>query len=43
MFFFSGRPGSNGPDIWVSTRPSVFDVWGTPMNVAAVNTAFSDV
>jgi WD40 repeat protein len=43
MFFFSGRPGSNGPDIWVSTRPSVFDVWGTPMNVAAVNSAFSDV
>ncbi len=44
MYFISNRPGSTiGPDgnrtadIWVSTRPSTLDPWGTPENLDAVN------
>ncbi len=46
MYFISNRPGSTiGPDgqpsldIWVSTRPSTSDPWGTPQNLDAVNQA----
>jgi len=44
MYFISDRPGSTiGPDglpsvdIWVSTRASTSDPWGTPANLDAVN------
>jgi hypothetical protein len=39
----SNRPGgAGGLDIWVSTRASVDDGWGDPVNVAAVNSAADD-
>ena len=43
MFFFSGRAGSSGQDIWTSIRKTVFDVWSAPTNVTAVNTTSDDV
>ena len=45
MFFFaSTRPGGvGGIDIWVSTRQSVDDPWGEPVNVGApVNSIYND-
>ena len=37
MFISSGRPGGVGSeDIWVSTRSSTSDVWGTPVNAGAI-------
>ena len=40
LVFSSNRSGSQGQDIWVSTRESVFDAWTTPVNVGGnVNTA----
>ena len=46
MYFASDRPGSaigpDGvrlPDIWVSTRASTSDPWGTPVNLDQVNVA----
>jgi hypothetical protein len=42
IFLFSGTFGSE--DLFVSTRPSVFDAWATPANLGAViNTAFRDI
>jgi hypothetical protein len=39
IVFSSNRPGSQGQDIWTSTRASVFDAWSTPVNVGGdVNT-----
>ena len=46
LFLFSNRTGTLGQaDLWVSTRESVFDPWGTPTNLGLpVNTAeFSEV
>ncbi|MFC1634778.1 LamG-like jellyroll fold domain-containing protein [Planctomycetota bacterium] len=34
LFFDSGRPGGNGGrDIWLTTRDTKDDEWGTPMNL----------
>ena len=47
----SGPPGQPSPDIWVSTRASTSDPWGTPQNLdvfnqalggAAINSPFHD-
>ncbi len=35
----SGQPGQPSVDIWVSTRASTADPWGTPANLDAVNQA----
>lgn len=38
LYFGSDRPGGGGRDIYVSTRPTTSDPWGTPANLgAAVN------
>jgi WD40 repeat protein len=42
LFFGSERPGRGDFDIWVSQRPRVTDPWGSPVNLAALNTASSD-
>jgi hypothetical protein len=40
----TNRPGGfGGIDLWVSTRPTTQDPWGTPVNLGpVVNTAFTD-
>ena len=43
MILSSGRPGGSGSeDLWVSTRASTLDPWGTPVNLGPVvnSTAF---
>jgi hypothetical protein len=40
IFFWRG-PGTS-PDIWTSTRRTVFDKWSTPEPVAALNTTYGD-
>lgn len=35
----SGPPGQPSPDIWVSTRGSTSDPWGTPQNLDVLNQA----
>ena len=43
LFFYSNRPGSQGNDIWVSTRSRVTDRWGVPVNLGApVNGPYND-
>jgi len=46
MYFVSGAnwPGSvGGYDLWVTTRPTVFDPWGTPVNLGpTVNSTADD-
>jgi beta-lactamase regulating signal transducer with metallopeptidase domain len=44
LFFTSGRPGGLGPDdIWVTTRATVSDPWGPPVNLGPpVNTSADD-
>jgi hypothetical protein len=44
LFFASTRPGGFGPDdIWVTTRGSVYDPWGTPVNLGPqINTPAED-
>jgi Tol biopolymer transport system component len=44
MFFVSDRPGGFGDwDIWVTTRETTDDDWGTPLNLGApVNSSFLD-
>lgn len=38
LYFGSDRPGGDGRDIYVSTRPSTSDPWGAPVNVgSAIN------
>ncbi len=37
----SGPPGQPSVDIWVSTRASTSDPWGTPANLNAVNQALN--
>jgi Tol biopolymer transport system component len=43
LYFASGRPGNIGLiDIWVSTRSSLSDPWGPPLNLGPnVNSPFS--
>src|SRR5438046_7501304 len=36
LYFTSTRPGLGGEDIWVSTRSSKKDDWGTPVNLGPV-------
>jgi hypothetical protein len=43
MVFMSNRPGgAGGLDIYMSTRPTPSDPWGSPANVKEVNTAGDD-
>ncbi len=43
LFFGSDRGGSAGYDLWVTTRASVSDPWGPPVNLGAtVNSSTSD-
>lgn len=44
LFYNSDRPGGVGThDLWVTTRPSVSDAWGPPVNLGdPVNTAASE-
>ena len=43
LFFNSQRPGSNGYDLWVTTRPGTEDNWGIPTNLgSSVNSSRSD-
>lgn len=43
IFFWSDRPGSQGPDIYSATRASAHHPWSTPMNLGpAVNSAFGE-
>ena len=46
LYFLSNRPGGYGGqigDIWVTTRETVSDPWGTPVNLGPpVNTSFDD-
>jgi hypothetical protein len=45
LFFESNRPGGPGgwADLWVTTRTSVSDLWGTPVNLGpTVNSAYGD-
>jgi hypothetical protein len=44
LFFSSNRPGgSGGMDIWLSTRETKDNPWGTPMNLGPiVNSSFDD-
>ncbi len=44
LFFDSKRPGgSGGTDLWVTTRPTTDDSWGTPVNLGpTVNGPYSD-
>lgn len=44
LYFSSGRSGSRGfSDIWVTTRPSISDSWGRPVNLGTtVNSDFYD-
>jgi hypothetical protein len=43
IFFFSDRPGSVGPDLWVSTRESLSDQWSPPVNLGGtVNSTFAE-
>ena len=44
IIFVSDRPGSVGAtDLWVATRDSVDAPWGTPTNLAVVNTAAGEL
>ena len=43
LFFFSGRPGGLGVDLWTSTRETTLDPWSTPVNLGAtVNSVFAE-
>lgn len=43
IYFSSNRAGSIGSiDIWVSQRATLSSAWGTPQNVAAVNSASNE-
>src|SRR5262245_1317202 len=44
ILFWSLRPGSGSGDIWVSTRPTIHELWSTPENIGfPVNTTSNDV
>jgi len=44
LFFHSTRSGGyGGEDLWVSTRPTLSDPWGTPMNLGStINNSYYD-
>lgn len=35
IFYHSDRPGSNGLDIWVSKRSTIYDEWGETVNLGS--------
>ena len=45
LYFASDRPGGSGHrDLWVSTRPTRFDPWGSPQNLGpTINTSVGDL
>jgi hypothetical protein len=45
LYFFSERPGGFGnSDIWVTTRETVDDHWGTPLNLGSpVNSSYLEI
>jgi len=45
LYFGSNRPGgSGGNDLWVTTRPTIADPWGPPMNLGStVNSSDHDI
>jgi hypothetical protein len=45
LFFTSGRPGGYGSyDLWVSTRKTTHDQWGTPVNLGrSVNQTYNEL
>ena len=45
LYFETDRPGGHGnqDDLWVSTRPTLSDPWGIPVNLGStVNTSYYD-
>jgi hypothetical protein len=36
IFFYSNRPGSDGMDLWASTRATIFTPWSTPENLGPI-------
>ena len=44
LFFMSGRPGGSGAhDLWMTTRATISDPWGSPVNLGAtVNSSGAD-
>jgi hypothetical protein len=43
VFFYSNRAGSDGNDLWASTRTTVFEPWSAPENLGpTVNSASND-
>lgn len=42
LFFESARPGNVTRNIYVSTRPTVFDSWQTPIYVEGINSSSRD-
>jgi hypothetical protein len=43
VFFASDRSGSNGADVWTSTRKANSDGWGQPTRVDAVSSSDDDI
>ena len=41
-YFNSNRPGSNGVDIYMATRPSLLEPFSAPVQVVEVNSAFNE-
>lgn len=43
LYFASNRPGGyGGNDLWVTTRATTSAPWGSPVNLAAINTSYGD-
>jgi len=43
LYFISNRSGGRGlADIWVATRPTITDDWGSPVNLSIVNSSDYD-
>jgi len=42
VYFTSDRPGKGGDDLWVSHRATTADPWGTPENLAILNSTAGD-
>ena len=44
LYFASDRPGGLGHlDLWISTRESVDDPWGPPVNLTTLNSPYGDI
>ena len=42
LYFSSDRPGHGNEDLWVSRRTSTDDVWGSPVNLQQINSAYRE-